>query len=96
MILCVKIISPNFQMQLLMFFIKGNLILLFLKNFTNVNQIIRLPKKHFDELGKLYEGLVETGKNKYDLTINADKNSSSDVCLFSFVNANSNVLGTSN
>lgn len=70
----VQTLFPNATIDI---FIKGNLGSIVFENFTHVNQIIRLPKKHFDELGNYMKGWLKLKKNKYDLAINADKNSSS-------------------
>lgn len=74
-------------------FIKGNLGPIVFENFTNVNQIIRLPKKHFDELGNYMKGWLKLKKNKYDLAINADKNSSSGRLSIQLVNAKFKCFG---
>ena len=57
----VQTLFPNATIDV---FIKGNLGPIVFENFTNVNQIIRLPKKHFDELGNYMKGWLKLKKNK--------------------------------
>jgi ADP-heptose:LPS heptosyltransferase len=86
----VQTLFPNAIIDI---FIKGNLGPIVFENFTNVNQIIRLPKKHFDELGNYMKGWLKLKKNKYDLAINADKNSSSGRLSIQLVNAKFKCFG---
>jgi ADP-heptose:LPS heptosyltransferase len=65
---------PNCTIDL---FIKGNLGPIVFENYKSIDQIIRLPKKHFDELGNYAKGWLKLKNKSYDLAINADKNSSS-------------------
>ena len=57
-------------------FIKGDLAPILFKDYT-INSIIKLPKKHFNELFKYIYGWVSIRKEHYDLVINIDENSSS-------------------
>lgn len=57
-------------------FIKGNLAPILFKDY-NINKVIKLPKKHFNELLKYIYGWVSIKKVRYDLVINIDENSSS-------------------
>ncbi|WP_310378803.1 glycosyltransferase family 9 protein [Flavobacterium sp.] len=70
----VEKLFPNCKIDL---FIKGNLGPIVFENYQSIDQIIRLPKKHFDELGNYFQGWLKLKNKKYDLAINADKNSSS-------------------
>ncbi|MEM0578833.1 glycosyltransferase family 9 protein, partial [Flavobacterium polysaccharolyticum] len=72
----VQEVQTLFQNATIDVFIKGNLGPIVFDNFTALNQIIRLPKKHFDELGNYMKVWLKLNKDKYDLAINADKNSS--------------------
>lgn len=58
-------------------FVKGNLGPIVFQNYKNVDQIIRLPKKHFKEIKNYILGWTSLKMKKYDLVINVDKNSSS-------------------
>lgn len=70
----VEKLFPNCKIDL---FIKGNLGPIVFENYNSIDQIIRLPKKHFDELGNYAKGWLKLKNKQYDLAINADKNSSS-------------------
>lgn len=65
---------PNCKIDL---FVKGNLAPIVFENYNNIGQIIKLPKKHFDELSAYLKGWISVKKNHYDLAINVDKDSSS-------------------
>jgi heptosyltransferase III len=86
----VQTLFPNATIDI---FIKGNLGPIVFENFTALNQIIRLPKKHFDELGNYMKGWLKLKKNKYDLAINADKNSSSGRLSIQLVDAKFKCFG---
>lgn len=58
-------------------FVKGNVAPIIFENYTNMGEIIRLPKKHFDELLAYLKGWISLRKNQYDLAINVEQNSSS-------------------
>jgi len=57
-------------------FIKGNLAPILFKN-HNINSVIKLPKKHFNEIFKYIYGWLSIRKVRYDLVINIDEYSSS-------------------
>lgn len=65
---------PNCKID---FFVKGFLAPILFENYENVDQIIILPKKPFNELLKYILVWTKIKKQKYDLVINIDKNSSS-------------------
>lgn len=58
-------------------FVNGNAAPSIFKNYQNVNQIIRLPRKPFKELHNYMKGWMAIKKHKYDIVINVVKNSSS-------------------
>lgn len=74
-------------------FIKGNLGPIVFENYSSVGQIIRLPKKHFDEKRNYIKGWWQLKSNSYDLAINADKNSSSGRLSIQLVNAKFKCFG---
>lgn len=58
-------------------FVKGYLAPIIFKNYENVDKIITLPKKPFNELIKYMSVWTTLRKQKYDMVINIDKGSSS-------------------
>ena len=58
-------------------FVKGFLAPILFKNYENVDKIITLPKKPFNELFQYIMVWTKIKKQKYDLVINIDKGSSS-------------------
>lgn len=58
-------------------FVKGFLAPILFKNYENVDKIITLPKKPFNELFQYVMVWTKIKKQKYDLAINIDKGSSS-------------------
>ncbi len=58
-------------------FVKGNLGSIIFSNYTSVDKIIKLPKKHFKELFKYFGGWIALKKRRYDIVINVNKTSSS-------------------
>jgi len=65
---------PNCKIDL---FVKGNVAPIIFENYKNIDSIIKLPKKHFDDLLPYMKGWMSLQKKEYDLVINVDKNSSS-------------------
>ncbi len=65
---------PNAKIDL---FLKGGVGNILFENFTQVDQKINLPKKHFKELGKYIGGWLRLKKHHYDIVINVVKTSSS-------------------
>ena len=65
---------PNCKIDL---FVKGNIAPIIFENYGNVDSIIKLPKKHFNDLLPYMRGWLALKKKQYDLVINVDKNSSS-------------------
>ncbi|QYJ69478.1 glycosyltransferase family 9 protein [Flavobacterium litorale] len=58
-------------------FVKGNLSAIIFKNYSSVDRIIKLPKKHFKQLATYLAGWYAIKKKHYDIVINVNKNSSS-------------------
>ncbi len=67
-------VFPNCKIDL---FVKGNLSLILFENYKNIDQIIRLPKKHFKQFHLYIWGWLKLKKRRYDLVFNVDKRSSS-------------------
>lgn len=65
---------PNCKIDL---FVKGNIAPIIFENYENIDGIIKLPKKHFNDLLPYLKGWLALKKKRYDLVINVDKNSSS-------------------
>lgn len=70
----VTAICPNCKIDL---FVRGNLAPIIFKNYTNIDRIIRLPKKPFRQLPSYIFKWFQLKSKKYDLVINVIKNSSS-------------------
>lgn len=73
----VQEVSETFPNCTIDIFVKGNVAPIVFENYTNIGQIIKLPKKHFDELSAYLKGWNALRKQEYDLAINVDQNSSS-------------------
>lgn len=65
---------PNCKIDL---FVRGFLAPIIFQNYTQINRIIRLPKKPFKELFSYMKVWVSLRKYQYDLVINVDHGSSS-------------------
>ena len=81
---------PNAKIDL---FVKGNLAPLVFKNYNNINRIIQLPKKPFNDISKYLQGWLTIKKNRYDLVINVVNNSSSGRLSAQFANARFKFFG---
>jgi heptosyltransferase-3 len=73
----VQEVSQTFPNCTIDIFVKGNVAPIVFENYTNISQIIRLPKKHFDEFFAYLRGWNALRKQNYDLAINVEQNSSS-------------------
>lgn len=73
----VQEVSRTFPNCTIDIFVKGNVAPIVFENYTNIGQIIKLPKKHFDELSAYLKGWTLLRKQQYDLAINVEQNSSS-------------------
>lgn len=74
-------------------FIKGGLGPIVLKNYSNINEIIALPKKPFKDLWKYIQGWMTIRRNQYDIVINVIYNSSSGRLSAKFANAKYKFFG---
>ncbi len=74
-------------------FVKGGVAHPVFKNYTNVSNIIKLPKKPFNNLYQYTKSWISIKRKKYDLVINGDKNSSSGRLLTQMSNGKIKVFG---
>jgi ADP-heptose:LPS heptosyltransferase len=86
-------IFPDCKIDL---FVKGGVANVVFQNYENVDKIIQLPKKPFNELIKYIGCWFKLKKNSYDLVINGDKDSSSGRLSTLFVNAKYKMFGEAN
>lgn len=77
-------------------FVKGNLAPIIFENYENIGQIIKLPKKHFNDLLGYFSGWLSLKKQYYDLAINVDKDSSSGRLSIQLANATYKFFGEVN
>lgn len=81
---------PNATIDL---FLKGGVGNILFENYTQIDQKINLPKKHFKELGKYISGWLRLKKYSYDIVINVAKNSSSGRLSTKLANAKYKFFG---
>lgn len=81
---------PNCKIDL---FVRGGVANPVFENYKNINEIIQLPKKPFNELFGYAAKWILLKRKKYDLVINGDKNSSSGRLLTQIANAPFKVFG---
>jgi len=74
-------------------FVKGNVAPIIFENYENVDHIIKLPKKHFNDLLPYAKGWLDLKKKHYDLVINVDKNSSSGRLSTKFAKSDYKLFG---
>lgn len=84
---------PNCKVDL---FVKGTLTPIIFENYPNINKIIDLPKKPFSNLLKYLNVWISIKRQKYDIAINVDQNSSSGRLAVQFSNAKYKFYGDSN
>ena len=65
---------PNCKIDL---FVKGGIAPIIFSNYTSIDRIIKLPKKHFKQLFQYFGGWIALKKRRYDIVINVSKSSSS-------------------
>lgn len=73
----IKEISTVFPEAKIDFFVKGGLMPLILKNYTQTGEIILLPKKPFSNLFAYFKVWFTIKQKAYDIAVNVDKDSSS-------------------
>lgn len=86
----VTTIFPNCKIDL---FVKGTLAPIVFENYKNIDKIIQLPKKPFEELIKYLKVWILIRKQNYDVVINVDQNSSSGRLAVKFSNAKYKIFG---
>ncbi|MDX6183891.1 glycosyltransferase family 9 protein [Flavobacterium sp. Fl-77] len=75
---------PNCKIDL---FVKGTLAPIIFENYDHVAKTIHLPKKPFKSLGEYFSVWISLKRQKYDVAINVDQNSSSGRLATQFSNA---------
>nr|WP_315188407.1 glycosyltransferase family 9 protein [uncultured Flavobacterium sp.] len=86
-------ISSTFPKCKIDLFVKGGLGPIIFKNYENIDTIIELPKKPFENLWKYFSVWIQIKKQKYDVVINIEKGSSSGRIATKFANANYKFFG---
>lgn len=81
---------PNAKIDL---FVKGGLGPIVFENYHQIDKIISLPKKHFNELLKYIKGWLSLKSYSYDIVINVVKNSSSGRLSAQFSNSTYKFFG---
>ncbi|TXE11561.1 glycosyltransferase family 9 protein [Seonamhaeicola algicola] len=81
---------PNSKIDL---FVKGSIARVVYKNYKQINTIIELPRKPFNQLIKYGFTWLKLKKTKYDLVINVDKNSSSGKLSTKFARSTYKLFG---
>lgn len=74
-------------------FVKGGLAPIVFQNYDNINLIIELPKKPFENLIAYFKVWIKIKSAKYDIVINVDKNSSSGRLSAQFADAKYKFFG---
>lgn len=74
-------------------FVKGGVAYPVFENYSQVNKIIKLPKKPFNNLYQYAKSWISIKQKTYDLVINGDKNSSSGRLLTQMAKAKIKVFG---
>lgn len=74
-------------------FVKGNIAPEIFRNYNSIDTIIQLPKKPFKQPFQYLKAWLKIRRTKYDLTINADKNSSSGRLSTQYSNTRFKIFG---
>ena len=74
-------------------FVKGGLAPIVFQNYKNINDIIELPKKPFENVIAYFKVWFKIKNQKYDLVLNVDKNSSSGRLSAQFADAKFKFFG---
>jgi len=74
-------------------FVKGGVAHPVFENYKEINTIIKLPRKPFDNLYKYAKSWISVKSKAYDLVINGDRNSSSGKLLTQLAKAKIKVFG---
>lgn len=83
-------IFPNCKIDL---FVKGTIAPIIFVNYDNINKVIDLPKKPFKNILKYIIVWISIKRQKYDMAINVDMNSSSGRLAVQFSNAKYKFFG---
>ncbi|MDP4205496.1 MAG: glycosyltransferase family 9 protein [Bacteroidota bacterium] len=86
-------ITATFPQCKIDLFVKGNIAPVIFKNYENVQQIIQLPRKPFKDITEYIKTWITIRKHRYDIAINADKNSSSGRLSTLFANSKYKFFG---
>ena len=74
-------------------FVKGGLAPIIFQNYKNINYIIELPKKPFNNLISYFQVWIKIKKQRYDIVLNVTKNSSSGRLSAKFADAKYKLFG---
>lgn len=77
-------------------FVKGNLAPIIFKNYENIDKIIQLPKKPFENIVQYIVMWLSIRKKQYDIVINVDKGSSSGRLSTKFANSTYRIFDDEN
>ena len=77
-------------------FVKGGVAHPVFENYKEINNIIKLPRKPFNNIFKYAKSWISIKRNTYDLVVNGDKNSSSGKLLTQLAKAKIKVFGEVN
>lgn len=83
-------VFPNSKIDL---FVKGNVSDIIFEGYTEIHEIIRLPKKHFKQLYRYVYCWLKIKMKRYDLVVNVVSNSSSGRLMTKFANASYKCYG---
>ena len=89
----VQEVTATFPQCKIDLFVKGFLAPIIFKNYENINHIIELPKKPFENLISYFKVWIKIKRQHYDIAINVDKNSSSGRLAAQFANAKYKFFG---
>jgi ADP-heptose:LPS heptosyltransferase len=81
---------PNAKIDL---FVKGSLAPIVFENYKNINHIIELPKKAFQNLAAYFKVWIKLKSQKYDIVVNVNNNSSSGRLSTQFADAKYKFFG---
>jgi ADP-heptose:LPS heptosyltransferase len=81
---------PNAKIDL---FVKGGLAPIVFENYKNINHIIELPKKPFQNLAAYFNVWIKLKSQKYDIVVNVNNNSSSGRLSTQFADAKYKFFG---
>lgn len=86
-------ISATFPKAKIDLFVKGDISSCLFEDHPNINRIIKLPRKPFNELKTYLETWLLLRKNSYDLVVNVDRGSSSGSLSTAFAKSRYKIFG---